>query len=73
MAKGRSLRPEMLTDDIAGQLKLYHLEASAQGLSLPEYALRWILQQEGITSVLVGASSVATEAEPSLHGISTYT
>ena len=46
MAKGRSLRPEMLTDDIAGQLKLYHQEASAQGLSLPEYALRWILQQQ---------------------------
>ena len=58
MAKGRSLRPEMLTADIAGQLKLYHQEASAQGLSLPEYALRWILQQEGVTSVLVGASSV---------------
>lgn len=58
MAKGRSLRPEMLTDNIAGQLKLYHQEASTQGLSLPEYALRWILQQEGVTSVLVGASSV---------------
>lgn len=58
MAKGRSLRLEMLTDDIAGQLKLYHLEASTQGLSLPEYALRWILQQEEVTSVLVGASSV---------------
>ena len=58
MAKGRSLRPEMLTADIAGQLKLYHQEASAQGLSLPEYALRWILQQEGVTLVLVGASSV---------------
>lgn len=39
MAKGRSLRPEMLTDNIAGQLKLYHQEASTQGLSLPEYAL----------------------------------
>ena len=44
MAKGRSLRPEMLTADISNQLKLYHQEASAQGLSLPEYALRWILQ-----------------------------
>lgn len=58
MAKGRSLRPEMLTADISNQLKQYHQEASAQGLSLPEYALRWILQQEGFTSVLVGASSV---------------
>lgn len=58
MAKGRSLRPEMLTADISNQLKLYHQEASAQGLSLSEYALRWILQQEGVTSVLVGASSV---------------
>ena len=58
MAKGRSLRPEMLTPDITNQLKRYHKEASAQDLSLPEYALRWILQQEGVTSVLVGASSV---------------
>lgn len=58
MAKGRSLRLEMLTADISNQLKQYHQEASTQGLSLPEYALRWILQQEGVTSVLVGASSV---------------
>ena len=33
-------------------------QAICNRLSLPEYALRWILQQEGVTSVLVGASSV---------------
>jgi L-glyceraldehyde 3-phosphate reductase len=34
-------------------------EAEAKGQTTSEAALRWILAQEGVTSVLVGASSVA--------------
>ena len=30
---------------------------------MAEYALRWILRQQGVTSVLVGASSVAQLAD----------
>lgn len=32
-------------------------EAKAQGLSLSQYALQWLLDHEGVTSVLIGASS----------------
>lgn len=35
------------------------MEAAAQGKTLAEEALAWILRQKGVTSVLVGASSAA--------------
>ena len=59
MAKGRFLHPDMLTPELLGQLRQWNDEAKAKGQSLAEYALRWILDQRGMTSVLVGASSVA--------------
>ncbi len=59
MSKGKFLRPEMLTDELLQTLRQYQTEAQAQGQSLAEWALRWILRQQGVTSVLVGASSVA--------------
>ncbi len=34
-------------------------EAEERGETLAEMALAWILQQKGVTSVLVGASSTA--------------
>lgn len=33
-------------------------EADARGLSIAQYAIRWLLDHEGVTSVLIGASSV---------------
>lgn len=57
MSKGKFLRPEMLTDELLKQLRLWNTEAAKQGQSLAEKALRWILDQQGVTSVLVGASS----------------
>lgn len=59
MSKGKFLKPEMLTDKLLQTLRQYQIEAQAQGQSLAEWALRWILRQQGVTSVLVGASSVA--------------
>ena len=59
MSKGKFLKPEMLTDELLQTLRQYQTEAQAQGQSLAEWALRWILRQQGVTSVLVGASSVA--------------
>jgi L-glyceraldehyde 3-phosphate reductase len=59
MSKGKFLRPEMLTDELLQTLRQYQAEAQQQGQSLAEWALRWILRQQGVTSVLVGASSVA--------------
>lgn len=66
MARGKFLRQEMLTPELLSRIHQYAQEASAQGIPLSEYALRWILQQEGVTSVLVGASSVEQLAK-NLH------
>ena len=59
MAKGKFLKESMLTPELLAQLRQWNDEAAAQGQSLAEHALRWILQQRGVTSVLVGASSTA--------------
>lgn len=59
MAQGCSLTRDKLTDDLLEHLRQLNREAQAQGRTLAENALAWILHQEGITSVLVGASSVA--------------
>ena len=57
MARGKFLRQEMLTLELLAQLRQWNSEAQAQGRTLAEQALRWILDQQGVTSVLVGASS----------------
>ncbi len=57
MAKEHFLKHEMLTPELLEQLKTWNGEAQAKGQTLAEYALRWILAQQGVTSVLVGASS----------------
>ena len=59
MSKGRFLRPDMLTPDLFARIRQYAAEAQAEGRTLAEYALSWILRQPGVTSVLVGASSSA--------------
>lgn len=63
MAKAKFLRPEMLTDDLLHQIRQWNSEAEANGQTLAEMALRWILQQQGVTSVLVGASSTQQLAQ----------
>ena len=57
MSKGVFLREEMLTPELLAQLRQWNDEAQKKGESLAEKALAWILAQEGVTSVLVGASS----------------
>ena len=57
MSKGKFLKESMLTPELLAQLRQWNDEAVAQGQTLAEHALRWILEQKGVTSVLVGASS----------------
>ena len=57
MAQGKFLRQDMLSEELLQQLRQWHQEAQAKGHTLAESALRWILDQQGVTSVLVGASS----------------
>lgn len=58
MAHGGSLTADKLTPELLECLRQLNSEAQAQGHTLAENALSWILHQKGITSVLVGASSV---------------
>ena len=53
------LRESDLTPELLAQLRAWNEEARAEGLSLAQYALRWILRRPEVTSVIVGASSVA--------------
>lgn len=58
MSKGIFLREEMLTPELLEQLKRWNDEAAKEGKTLAAKSLQWILEQHGVTSVLVGASSV---------------
>ena len=58
MAKEKFLRHDMLTPELLAQLKAWNAEAEAEGMTLAKKALRWILDYQGVTSVIVGASSV---------------
>ena len=57
MSKGKFLRPDMLTDEVLEKIRQWNSEAESRGETLAEMALSWILEQPGVTSVLVGASS----------------
>ena len=57
MSKGQFLHKDMLTPELLQQLRQWNDEAQQRGQSLAEKALSWILQQQGVTSVIVGASS----------------
>ena len=58
MSKGKFLKESMLTEELLAKLRTYNEQAQAQNKPLSQMALEWILQQRGVTSVLVGASSV---------------
>ena len=69
MSKGKFLKEEMLTPELLAKLQQYNAEAQAEGKTLAEKALSWILEQKGVTSVLVGASSTA-QLEKNLRAVS---
>ena len=59
MSKGKFLKEEMLTPELLAKLKKYNEVAASRNETLAEMALAWILHQKAVTSVLIGASSVA--------------
>lgn len=59
MAKGKFLKESMLTPELLQTLRGYRETAESRGETIAEMALRWILEQRGVTSVLVGACSTA--------------
>ena len=58
MAKNKFLKADRLTPELQRQLETIRHEAQEHGQTTAQRALAWILEQDGVTSVLVGASSV---------------
>ena len=58
MAKDKFLHPYNRTDKLLAYLHELQEQGQAHGKTIAQEALAWILAQEGVTSVLVGASSV---------------
>lgn len=57
MARNHFLKKERLTPELLNYLQRINATATERGESLAEMALSWVLHQQGITSVLVGASN----------------
>lgn len=58
MAKNFHLKKEILNDDMLQRLKGLNNIAAQRGQTLAEMALAWILKNDLVTSVIIGASSV---------------
>jgi L-glyceraldehyde 3-phosphate reductase len=52
------LRPEQVTSDLLERVRALSSVAEARGQKLPQLALAWVLRHPGMTSALIGASSV---------------
>lgn len=58
IARGGFLKKEALTPEVLSKIQALNERASMRGQSLAEMALAWLLKNETVTSVIVGASSV---------------
>jgi len=58
-AQGKSLATDLLTEENLAHVRTLNEIARDRGQSLAQLALAWALRDERVTSVLVGASSVA--------------
>ncbi|MBC6459720.1 L-glyceraldehyde 3-phosphate reductase [Actinomadura sp. HBU206391] len=67
-SQGKSLSPDLLTDETLGHVRALNEMAAERGQTLAQMALAWTLRDERVTSVLIGASSVA-QLEDSLAAV----
>ncbi|MBW8482842.1 L-glyceraldehyde 3-phosphate reductase [Actinomadura parmotrematis] len=58
-SQGKSLSPDLLTDEALRHVRALDQIARGRGQSLAQLALSWALRDPRVTSVLIGASSVA--------------
>ncbi len=56
MTDGRFLKKENFTDEKIGQIRRLNALAAERGESLAQMALKWVLKDQVVTSVLIGAS-----------------
>lgn len=59
MAQNKFLKKEALTTAVLGKIKALNNLAAKRKQTLAEMALAWVLKDEMVTSVIIGASSVA--------------
>jgi L-glyceraldehyde 3-phosphate reductase len=69
-SQDKSLSPDLLTDQTLHHVRALNEMAAARGQSLAQMALAWALRDERVTSVLIGASSVA-QLDDSLGALDT--
>ncbi len=70
MRRDITLREQQLTPQLLAQLNALSAIARRRGSTLASLALRWVLDQAGTTSVIVGASSIA-QLQDNLSSLST--
>ncbi|MDO9494148.1 MAG: aldo/keto reductase, partial [Nocardioides sp.] len=58
-AQGKSLDPALISEEAVAHVRRLHEIAQGRGQSLAQLALAWVLRDQRVTSVLIGASSVA--------------
>ena len=63
IARGGFLKKEQLTDQVLNKIKALNEVAGSRGQTLAEMALAWILKDDLVTSVIIGASSVSQLAD----------
>ncbi|MFD4244177.1 L-glyceraldehyde 3-phosphate reductase [Streptomyces sp. NPDC058525] len=56
--QGKSLNPDLLSDEVLRRLRGLNQIAERRGQSLAQLALKWVLRDDRMTSALIGASSV---------------
>ena len=57
-AQGKSLDPSLISDEAISHIRRLNEIAQGRGQSLAQLALAWVLRDQRVTSVLIGASSV---------------
>jgi L-glyceraldehyde 3-phosphate reductase len=58
-SRPESLSPTLITDEALDKIRGLNEIASRRGQTLAQMALAWVLRDDGVTSALIGASSVA--------------
>jgi L-glyceraldehyde 3-phosphate reductase len=58
-AKGETFDRDWLSDEMVAELRALHEIAARRGQTLAQLALAWALRDERVTSLVIGASSVA--------------
>ncbi|MEV7615986.1 L-glyceraldehyde 3-phosphate reductase [Streptomyces sp. NPDC089799] len=57
--QGKSLNPQLLSDEVVRRLNGLNEIAARRGQSLAQLALKWVLRDDRMTSALIGASKVS--------------